>query len=253
MFRLVTWNVLADAYIQPRFYPRVDPALLAPGVRLRPIVDHLAASHADVACLQEIEPPLVEALERAGGWHMHYVQKRGKPDGCAVLARRAAVLEGVRAIELDDGAPDRANSGHVALVATVRVGDDHCRIATTHVRWDPPETPMEQRWSVREVRELLRAIGDPEDCVACGDLNFEPADAPYATMLEAGFVDPCPHLPTANPNGRAKRIDHLLCGRGLRATPSPILAIDGHTPLPSPAMPSDHLPIGAAIEIVRPR
>lgn len=183
---------------------------------------------------------------------MHYAQKRGKPDGCAVLARRTAMLEGVRTIEFEDGVPDRANSGHVALIATVRVGDDRCRVATTHVRWDPPKTPMEQRWSVREVRELLDAIGDPEDCALCGDLNFEPTDAPYATMLEVGFVDPCPHLPTANPNGRAKRIDHLLCGRGLRATPIPIPAIDNATPLPSPAMPSDHLPIGAMIEIGRP-
>jgi mRNA deadenylase 3'-5' endonuclease subunit Ccr4 len=249
VFRLLSWNVLADAHIQPRFYPRVERALLEPGARTRAIIEHLAASGADVACLQEVEPALVEAIERAGGWQVHFVQKRRKPDGCAVLARLAAAVEDVRTIAYADGAPDRASSGHVALIATVRVGGDRCRVATTHVKWDAPATPMEQRWAVRQVRELLREIGDPADCVACGDFNVEPADAPYAAMLAAGFADPCPHLPTANPNGRAKRIDHLLCGRGLRATPWPILTIDNDTPLPSLMMPSDHIPIGAAIEI----
>jgi mRNA deadenylase 3'-5' endonuclease subunit Ccr4 len=248
MFRLMSWNVLADAYIQPRFYPRVDPALLVPAARTQSIIDYLDTSDADVACLQEIEPALVAALEHAGEWRVHFMQKRGKPDGVAVLARRGVVVEGMRGFEFEDGVPDRPNSGCIALIASLRLDEGRCRIATTHIKWDPPETPAAERWAVREVRELLEAIGQVDDCIACGDFNFEPDDLPYVTMIAAGFRDPCTRRPTANANGRAKRIDHLLCGRAVRATATQILSIDDVTPLPSLTMPSDHIPISAVID-----
>lgn len=245
----MSWNVLADAYIQARFYPGTDPAFLVPAARTSSILDYLDASDADVACLQEVEPALVAALERAGEWRVHFMQKRRKPDGVAVLVRRGVVVEAMRGIEFADGAPDRANSGHIALIADLRLAEGVCRLATTHVKWDPPETPAAERWAVREIRELLEAIGAADDCIACGDFNFEPDDAPYAALIAAGFRDPCPRAPTANANGRAKRIDHLLCGRAIGATATAILPIDHATPLPSSTMPSDHIPIGAVIEV----
>lgn len=244
----MSWNVLADAYIQPQFYPGVAPALLVPGVRTQSIIDYLDASDADVACLQEVELGLVAALEHAGEWRVHYMQKRGKLDGLAVLARRGVVVEGVRGFEFADGAPGRANSGYIALIASLRLDQGSCRVATAHIKWDPPKTPAAERWAVREVSQLLEVIGEVDDCIACGDFNFEPDDEPYATMLAAGFRDPCPHSPTSNANGRAKRIDHLLCGSAVRATATEILPIGDVTPLPSPTMPSDHIPIGAVIE-----
>lgn len=245
----MSWNVLADAYIQPRFYPRVDPALLLPAARMQAIIDYLDTSNADVACLQEIEPALVAALEHAGEWRVHFMQKRGKPDGLAVLARRGVVVERIRGIVFEDGAPGRANSGYIALIASLRLDEGRCRVATAHVKWDPPETPAVERWAVREVHELLEAIGEVDDCIACGDFNFEPDDVPYAAMIAAGFRDPCTHAPTSNANGRAKRIDHLLCGSAVRATAMEILPIDNVTPLPSSTLPSDHIPIGAVIEV----
>jgi mRNA deadenylase 3'-5' endonuclease subunit Ccr4 len=248
VFRLLSWNVLADAYIQPRFYPGTDPALLVPGARTQAIIDYLDTSDADVACLQEIELTLVAALEHAGEWRVHFMQKRGKPDGLAVLARRGVVVERLRGIEFEDGVPHRANSGHIALIASLRLDTGRCRVATTHVKWDPPETPAAERWAVREIHELLEAIGEVEDCIACGDFNFEPDDVPYTTMIAAGLRDPCTRSPTSNANGRAKRIDHLLCGRAVRATATAILPIDNVTPLPSATLPSDHVPIGAVIE-----
>jgi hypothetical protein len=63
-------------------------------------------------------------------------------------------------------------------------------------------------------------------------------------LLAAGLVDPCADgAPTANPHGRAKRIDHVLHAPELHGRVMPGLAIDGDTPLPSREMPSDHLPV----------
>jgi mRNA deadenylase 3'-5' endonuclease subunit Ccr4 len=243
VFCLVSWNVLADAYIQRRFYPHSPEPVLVSGARTGAIVELLAQSAADLACLQEVEPPLVEALAQRGGWRVEYAPKRGKPDGIAMLARGRVTLSDVTTVAFGDG------SGHVALLATVHAGELVCRVATSHLRWDPPGTPYDQRWAVREATELLAMLGPTERAIACGDLNIEPSDPVYAQLLAAGFADPLADAsaPTANPNGRAKRIDHLLCGHDLRVTPLPIVPIDDTTPLPSDVLPSDHVPIGAII------
>jgi endonuclease/exonuclease/phosphatase family metal-dependent hydrolase len=249
VIRLLSWNVLADAYVQARFYPRVERALLARGARTDAIVSCLVEGDADVACLQEVERPLIDAIERAGGWTVHAAMKPGKADGCAIVARRGATLEAVRTIPYADGAPDRRDSGHIALVAMLRDGQAAYPIATTHLRWDPPETPHEARWAVREVEQLLGELAPIDRAIVCGDLNLEPTDAVYGRLLAAGLVDPMAETlpPTANPNGRAKRIDHILVGRDVVAQPLPILRVSDDSVLPSPAMPSDHVPIGVAI------
>lgn len=252
MFRLVSWNVLADAYVQPRFYPQIDPVLLLPGARIAGIIGYLAASDADVACLQEAEPPLIDALRAAGGWDVHYASKLGKPDGMAIVARGGVTIEDVAMIAFADGAPDRADSGHIALYATLCHGSTRCRVATTHLKWDQPGTPSAQRWATRQVLHLLQPFGALDRAIVCGDLNVEPTDVAYQMLLDAGLVDPMAPdnlRPTANPNGRAKRIDHVLCGPALTAVPLPTLAIDDATPLPSEAMPSDHIPVGVLIRV----
>jgi endonuclease/exonuclease/phosphatase family metal-dependent hydrolase len=253
VFRLLSWNVLADAYIRPKFYPRTPAALLAPGARTAAIVEYLTASDADVACLQEVEPAIIEALERAGGWAVRTAMKRDKPDGCAILTRRGAgaavMLDALRMIEYSDGAPDRADSGHVAMIASLRAGAAAFTLATTHLRWDPPATPREQRWAVRQAGQLVRELGPLDTAIVCGDLNVEPTDEAYALLLDAGLVDPAATalVPTANPNGRAKRIDHILVGRAVAARVLPVEPVADATPLPSEVMPSDHVPIGVAV------
>ena len=249
MLRLLSWNVLADAYVQPAYYPHSDPAVIARGARTAGIVAYLGASDADVACLQEAEPALIDALRRAGGWDVHYASKLGRPDGCAILARGAATLTDARTIAFADGAPDRDDSGHIALCATIRCGALRYAVGTSHLRWDPPGTAPDQRWATRQVPPWLAALGPLDRAVVCGDLNVEPGDLAYRMLLDAGLVDPMAGAlaPTANPNGRAKRIDHILCGSALVATPLSVMAIDDATPLPSRAMPSDHVPIAVAI------
>jgi endonuclease/exonuclease/phosphatase family metal-dependent hydrolase len=189
---------------------------------------------------------MLRALAR---WDARYAKKRGKPDGCVLAVRRRAAIEELRTFAFADGAPDREDSGHVAMIAIVAVGGARVQVVTTHLRWDRPDTPLAERWTVRQTRELIDAI-DPEiPAIVCGDLNVEPHDVAYEMLLAAGLVDPCADLaPTASSNGRAKRIDHVLHARELRARVVPGLAIEDTTPLPSRAMPSDHAPVVVWLE-----
>ncbi|HTR54431.1 MAG TPA: endonuclease/exonuclease/phosphatase family protein [Kofleriaceae bacterium] len=141
----------------------------------------------------------------------------------------------------------------MALLATIAIEDLRVRLATTHLRWDPPGTPTAQRWAIREARELIANL--PAPSIICGDLNVEADDEVHRLLHQAGFVDP--HLadarPTCNPNGRAKRIDYILHTRDLRSLAVPPQHIADHTPLPSSAMPSDHLPIEVMLGGADPR
>jgi endonuclease/exonuclease/phosphatase family metal-dependent hydrolase len=244
----MTWNVLADAYIRPEYYPGAEPALLRPGARTQAIAERIEASDADVVCLQEVEPAVLRALAR---WDLHHARKRGKPDACVIATRRRAMIEQVRSFAFTDGAPDREDSGHVAMIAIVALaGGARVQLATTHLRWDRPGTPPADRWTVRQARELIDALDPAIPAIVCGDLNVVPHDEAYAMLRAVGLVDPCADLaPTANPNGRACRIDHVLHARELQARVAPGLSIEDTTPLPSPAMPSDHAPVVVWFEI----
>jgi endonuclease/exonuclease/phosphatase family metal-dependent hydrolase len=228
---LLTWNVLADAYVRRSFYPRTPRELLAPGARTAAIVACLEASRADLVCLQEVEPALLHALV---GWRACYARKPGKREGCALLAREPL---DARTLALPDD-----------QVAILGHGEP-AGVATTHLRWDPPGTPRDRRQAIREAEALLAAL-PTGPWIVCGDLNVEPGDDVCALFAAAGFRDACAALgPTANPNGRAKRIDHVLLRGPLAVTPRPIYPVGDATPLPSAEMPSDHVPI--AVEVVR--
>jgi mRNA deadenylase 3'-5' endonuclease subunit Ccr4 len=254
---IVSWNVLADAYVRSERYPEVEGTLLQPGSRTPLVIAALEATGATLICLQEADEGLMAAarqrLERRG-FAVHFASKPGRGEGCALLVGPPFALEEVRTLRFRDGGPDRADSGHLALLATVRLGDRRLGLATTHLRWDPPGTPEGSRWAIRQVTELLGALDPSLPWLLCGDLNVDPGDAVYAALIGAGLTDPAAASPqpTANANGRARRIDHLVHSPGLVAEPLPLPAIDGRTPLPSPTMPSDHLWIGALVRFALP-
>lgn len=248
---LVSWNVLADAYVRPGYFPRTPDRLLAPGARVAKILEKVVGTGADVLCLQEVEPGLVAAIEGLGAFDVRYLQKgRGKPDGCALVTRRATVVvEEVRELAYPDG------SGHVALLARVRTGDCVLGVATTHVKWDPPETPYAERWATRQLGALIAAMEDGSNggiaWVACGDFNVTPDD-PVLALLGARrdvYADTPLARPTVNANGLPRRIDYVFVDPRLRAAPRAVREIDATTPMPSTDEPSDHLPIGARIEL----
>ena len=54
MLRLSTYNVLADAYVRPSFYPATPSQVLVPGQRLPSLLERLHHLDSEVLCLQEV-------------------------------------------------------------------------------------------------------------------------------------------------------------------------------------------------------
>ncbi len=238
MLRVVSWNVLADAYVKPEWFPNSEVRHLDPAWRRPALLDRFVSANADVLCLQEIEPDLFEAAKaRLVAYEGRYLAKVGRPDGVAIFVKGKA--SSYREILYRDG------TGHGALAAIV----DGIGIATTHLKWQKPEVPAAERLSVAELTHVLDAfVREGESWIITGDLNANAESVTLKVAFDRGLVDAYAETPnayTSNANGKAKRIDFLLHTKDLRAKPIALPFVDDRTPLPSESEPSDHLAIGA--------
>ena len=244
--RIVSWNVLADAYVKPAYFPHTPSKLLQPGQRVGGLVTRIDALAPDVLCLQEVEPPLFSVLMARLGMAGHFAQKINRPDGCATFVRTPLEISEVREVRFTDG------SGSLALLVTVSGPGIPAAfvVANTHLKWDAPNTPLDRQRGRAQVLELVAALdrpgADTPIRVVCGDFNANP-ESPVCTALRtAGLVEPFADRDaawTSNANGVAKRIDFVFHSPRWRANPVNPPVIDGATPLPSEAEPSDHLPV----------
>jgi endonuclease/exonuclease/phosphatase family metal-dependent hydrolase len=259
-FTVATYNVLATAYIKPEWYPFTPRELLDPARRLPALVEHVAQFGADVVCLQEVEGALYAALDRrlsALGYTGSLAKKgHNKPDGCATFFRSNA-FEPVRVVRVEyrDADAGRPNSGHVAQILVLKEGPRSLGVANTHLKWDLAGVPRDQRFGLRQVRQLLRKRGrlGPEcsGWVICGDLNVTPDSDVMDALRNAGFESShavYPWAATCNPNRRAKVIDYILHDGALRSEPLALPPVDDDTPLPGPGQPSDHVAVMARMD-----
>ncbi|NOK38887.1 hypothetical protein HMI49_37445 [Corallococcus exercitus] len=253
--RIASYNILADAYVKPEWFPHTPADLLRPRSRDALLARRILALDADIVCLQEVEPDSFAALQEAlapRGYAGVMAQKQqGRPDGCAVF-HRLDRSPGHRAYYFSDRLEDGRVSGHLALVVDFDVGGARLRVACTHLRWDRPDRPVEQHQGMQQATELINELlrKDPEALwIVCGDFNARPGEPLVQAFEATGLRDAYAgqHQPTCNANGEPKAIDFLFHSSALRAWPDRLPALDARTPLPSEQEPSDHLPISARL------
>ena len=259
-FVVCSYNTLANAYIDPRYFPHVAVEHLQPEWRMGALADAIERRAAQILCLQEVEKETFDVLKRRlakSGYAGEYLKKAGERlDGCATFFdRRQFTLADVRRVTYDDGTADRAASGSVALLLRLRHGARSIGIASTHLKWESPTTPPELRIGLRQARQMISeiaAMAPASDAwIACGDFNATVQTPTLETFRAAGFVDTFAAHPdafTCNSNEITKRIDYLLHRGALTASPHPVPPIHATTPLPSLEQPSDHLAISATFE-----
>lgn len=242
--RLVTWNVLADAYLLAERYPCSPPGLLEAGARTELIVEHAAALHADVLCLQEAEAHLVAALEARldGTATVWWCPKgNGRPDGCAAVVADPLAVRSHRRVEFPD------DSGHVAQLLEVRTpGGGTLTVANTHLRW-APELSSATHVGAAQAAHLVSLLAGCDQAVVCGDVNAGAGPGPRGVLAGAGFRDLHAGSISARVNTVGLRALDTISVRGLRGTASAPPSVPD--PAPSAALPSDHVPLGATVRM----
>ena len=251
-FRVVTYNVLAQAYVRADRYPGVDPRALAPGPRRALLLRRIAELDADLLCLQEVEADLYEALTALLPGHRGvYEQKHGRPDGAATFIREPRfALEQHTMLHYRACEPD---ADHLAIVTTVRdTTTEPARelvIANTHLRWQPEHTPVDRHLGVLQIDELLeqlKLVPRTTPRVLAGDLNAISQSPVVARAERAGLaLSARSQRPwdTTVINGRRRKIDYLLFDGDLSPSPGALPQLSRDRPMPSLAEPSDHLPL----------
>jgi hypothetical protein len=213
---------------------------MQPGARTRPLTALITSLNADVVGLQEIERPVVDALDATDEWQTFWT-KKGKtkaPDGCLTLVRKGLVVDGGKPeiVHYSDG------SGHVAQV--VKIGG--IAIANTHIKWE-----LANRTT--QTQELLARVAAEPHVVLMGDFNDRPGEPARELVAEAGFRNvPEDDMPTAfiaDREGPAS-LD-LFAVRGLQAELVPIRFGPDFDirEIPSYQCPSDHVPILAQVTL----
>lgn len=146
-----------------------------------------------------------------------------------------------------------APSGHIAALVSLDQEGRRLGIANTHLKWDPPGTPRGKQYGLRQVSQLLRErdrhLLRCGAWIICGDLNATPDSDVVALIETTGFRfahDGKVDANTSNTNGRAKMIDYIFHSATLSAEPHPVSPVNGHTVLPGPDQPSDHVAVAAS-------
>lgn len=248
---VATYNILADAYVKPEYYPRCAPEDFAPSNRHPKLDARVTTLGTDVICLQEVEYAAftrIDALLRPNGYRGRWAHRPGgKPDGCATFVRKPWRMSGASVLELPDGA--RKPTNRIALLSILRhesAPEDLVVVANAHLEWHPDDASPADRHGLHQAEALIGFLRGEDACVVCGDFNAAPDGDVLRAFGAAGLADPHPpSTATFNSNGRPRKLDYLLHGRGLRAAPFPTTRVRPDTALPSAVEPSDHVPLVA--------
>ena len=259
-FSVVSYNVLASAYIQRAWYRRTPGLVLDPSWRVPALVQYISNLDADLFCLQEVEPEMFVALRTflaERGYRGEYARKlAGRPEGLAVFYRRTSFdWIDSRVIAFADGAGVSHDSGYIVQWVMMRNGDKTLGLINTHLTWDPPNTTRGAQRGLRQVQQILAQyqcrIADANAWIISGDFNVTPESEVVALVLQAGLQYAHRDLPdvfSCNIGGSARLIDYLFFSRGINAQASVRRRIDGRTILPSAEEPSDHIAIVARVD-----
>lgn len=244
---VVTYNILAQAYVFADRYPRSRAEDLAAAPRRARLLDHLASFDADVYCIQEAEPDSFAAIrERLGSGYWSMLELRaGKPDGCARTARSSvARVEKSEVIHYRAHDRDGDQVAVIAHLATPRP----LAIACTHLRWQAEGTRLEEHIGLAQMRELLEVRErTASSWILCGDMNALSESVVIRAAIDRGLELACRASrpwDTVNINGKRRKLDYLLYTPAtLAPKPRPLPALDRDTPMPSAIHPSDHLAV----------
>jgi endonuclease/exonuclease/phosphatase family metal-dependent hydrolase len=237
--RLVSWNVLADAYIRPQWFPGTSAGLLAPGARTAAILHRIRGFDADVIALQEADPALAAAGRRLPGYRTFWAPKgRGRPDGCLTLVRDTVHVIDTRRLFYHDG-PEP--SGHVAHLLRLTGPDTvTVTVVNTHLTWEQPGTASQDHTGLRQAAELVRVLHG-RAAIICADLNDLPGGPVRQMLTGAGFAGAGDIRPTSLFNGPERRALDVVAVRRPGTFTTTVTGVT--VPLPGPSCPSDHVPV----------
>lgn len=256
--KVMTYNVLAQAYCKPERYPHTPASAFDATTRRALLFERIDSLDADVMLLQEIEPDLHEVMQAcypSSEWASHYMQRPGHIDGCAVWVRRS-----VGDISLSDelvfASHEPGYSQVAAWMMLITPAGTHIGVMSTHLRWQPREKADSEHVGLAQLEEALN-VSDAHDCawIVGGDFNALSQSCVLKHAFGRGWsLGGRAQRPwdTVNFSGKRRKIDYLLYKRkDFMVSPGRLIKLESDTPMPSVTEPSDHLPVVVDFELLQ--
>lgn len=235
----LSWNVLADAWADPAWFPAAPAALFTGGRRAgrtAELLGDLVATHGvSVVALQEVDGPTADAVGGVlGGWTVaHRLGDGGRPGLLLAADPRHVVTDQRPVVFTDDGGRP---VGRDALTAVV---DGRVRVVAAHLRWAPPDTPAGRHPGVLAARQVVEATGDAGRCLVAADLNDLPGGPVRRVLSAAGFDGVDEAAATSVFNGGEPRALDVVASRGMGRGGVAVVP-EAHGGMPGVGWPSDH-------------
>ncbi|AGO10338.1 AaceriABL118Wp [[Ashbya] aceris (nom. inval.)] len=220
VFRVMTYNCLAQALIRRKLFPTSGNALKW-FKRSKVLLSELRYYNPDVICLQEIDHTQyksfwMDELQRAG-YSSKFHRMFGKNHGIAIVWRHSLFNKVDETLIDFDEEPSgeierRTTTKNVGLVVALEYADEVKRrypgsnqtglvIGTSHLFWHPFGTYERARQCyiilnrMKDFMKRLRLLKRGSAGAAshwhpffCGDFNSQPFDAPYLSMCKKPIV-----------------------------------------------------------------
>lgn len=217
-FRVMSYNVLADAYRHtwPGLFPYLDSKVAWPDRRLQLALQDVIDADADIVCMQECDSSWYErlyepVLGRLGYNGVHTVKTGKTAEGCALFVRDRFRVARSRDVDLTALAiedPELApflgahpelvevfekitTVAQLALLEPAGGADENSVVvANTHLFFHPNAVHVRIIQSFLLLREARRFIDEHAPGAAlvfCGDLNGEPFDGVIEFVRDGGI------------------------------------------------------------------
>jgi endonuclease/exonuclease/phosphatase family metal-dependent hydrolase len=247
-FRLVTYNILSDDFVQGGVYDAVSPAALDWDHRLDKIVQRLKSLEPDVICLQELNTGSFAYFKEAlSGYESSFAKKGSSSDeGVGTFCKANVFKEASHRAVLCEGTSNCGCSAvQPALFTTLVLSNDKAvTLVNTKIKASVGTSPSGPSWN--HVQCIIKSI--PQSAaIVVGDFNMS-SDHPFmGVFYSAGLNDPFSSAPSFYENGVFQRTDYILTTSDLENTSLMTSLGKAGMPIPNEEEPSDHLPLASVI------
>jgi len=227
IFRIMTYNILAEVFCNPHIYSYCPTKHLNPDYRRTKVLEQIRKYDADIVCLQEVDRiqyDKIKAEMHSRGFESFFEQKtrthRMRPDevpsvdGCATFWRsekfklvessvhsfQALSQRKFNSIQGDKTGFFQLNSKEHIAVATVletkTPNPKRFAVSNTHTFWDPAYSYiklMQAQMQIEEISEVQKKHttdpAHPLPLILAGDYNSTPISGVYQ-LFSTGQVPP---------------------------------------------------------------
>ena len=255
--RILSYNILANIYIKPEYYPGADHSFLEWHIRKKYLFDYILKFKADIICLQEYEDLELKAWFTQYGYQsIIYIDQNHSKVGLAIFYL-ADKLELVSAEKTK-----LADSQQAAIIAKFNNGHKEFIIINTKIRWVPQEIQKTTYAGYQQIKWLLLSklpmfVKDSNsiaptaghdttgEIIICGDFNADHHGSIYQLFMQHNLQDIFRDNPynTVKANNQANRVDFCFASSNLKYLAVNITGLNNQDIVPSATIPSDHLPL----------